>query len=133
MRESMMGHTPAPQLLPLVLYSLLRDPTPLYLRGLRGPHNKFVIIFWTSFCNAILVDFGSNLASTCLPTRIQNRPKIDPRAIQTPSQLASCFRSPFGWIFERILIDCRLPNRPKSIKIQSNSQPNITTTKKQKS
>ena len=81
-RESVMGHTPAPQLLPLVLYSLLRDPTPPTLRGLG---DKFAIIFWTSFCNAILVDFGSNLASTCLPTWVQNRPKIDPRAVQTPT------------------------------------------------
>ena len=69
--------------------------------------------FLTSSWYPSFSDFGANLAPTWLPTWAQNRPKIDPRAIQNPSQLASCFRSPFGSIFYRFLMDFRPQNRPK--------------------
>ena len=74
---------------------------------------RFSIIFLNMFRHRFRCHLGPILVPTWLQLGIQNRPKIDPRAIQTPSQLASCFRSPFGWIFERIFIDFRLPNRPK--------------------
>ena len=45
---------------------------------------------------------------------VQNRSKIDPRAIQNPSQFASCFRSFLGSIFDRLLVDFRPPNPPRT-------------------
>ena len=69
--------------------------------------------FLTSFWYPISSDFGANLAPTRPPTWAQNRSKIDPSAIQNPSQLACCFRLVFGSIFDRLLIDFRSKNRPK--------------------
>ena len=66
-------------------------------------------MFWYRFrCH-----LGPILVPTWLQLDFQNQPKTDPRAIQTPSQLAPCFRSPSGSIFERICMDFWFPNRPK--------------------
>ena len=67
------------------------------------------------------------MVPTWPPTWAQNPPKIDPRAIQNPSQLASCFRSVFGSIFDRFLVDFRPPKRSKTNQnsiIKSSQQPN---------
>ena len=59
----------------------------------RPPH--FSIIFLTSSWDPFFPDFGANLGPTCLPTWLQNPPKIIPRGLQIPSQLASYFRCLF--------------------------------------
>ena len=48
-------------------------------------------LFLYSIWYPIMLDFGANLASSCLPTWKQNPAKIDPRAIQDASNIASCF------------------------------------------
>ena len=89
------------------------------------------MIFWHRFGTPIFFNFGPNLAPTWPPTWAPNRPKIDPRAIQNPSQLASCFRLVLGSIFDRFLIDFRPQNRSKinqnSIKTSSQQHNNQKT------
>ena len=92
----------------------------------------WMTIFLTSSWTFHFSVFGVNLAPSWLPTWLQNRPKIGPRAIQNPSQLASCFPSPFGCDFYRFLMDFRPPNQPnikgKSIN-KSHQQHNNKKTK----
>ena len=94
------------------LLSVFKGPPPcvglawacLRLPG-RSQASCFRCVFWPRLVTNFFVDFGSNLGPTWPPTWPQNRSKIKPRAIPNPSQLASCFRSPFGSDFTRFLID----------------------------
>ena len=58
-------------------------------------HDFFTTHFLTSSWYPHFLDFGANLVSTCPPTWSQNPPKIDPRAVQHPSQLPSYHRPLF--------------------------------------
>ena len=77
--------------------------------------------------------FGCQLDPNLAPNLAQNRPNIDPRAIQNPSQLASCFRSPFGWNLDWFVVGFRPSNPPKINKKstkKSTQQPNSQNSKK---
>ena len=86
----------------------------------------FFQYFLMSSWHRIFSDFGANLAPTCPPTWSQNPSKIVPRGIQNPSQLASCFRSPFGSIFDRFLVDfrCQNPSKINQKSIKKSTQHN---------
>ena len=76
--------------------------------------SSFLMILLTSSWYPISSDFGANLAPIWPPTWAQNRSKIVPRALRNPSQIASCFRSLFGSILDRFLIDFRAQNQSKT-------------------
>ena len=70
----------------------------------------FVIIFWHRF----RIPFGPILEPTWSQLGLQNRSKIDPRAIQNPLKNLSCFNYLFELIFDWFLAPTRLPNPPKT-------------------
>ena len=92
-------------------------------------HKGFRAHFFTSSWDPHFSDFGANLAPFCLPTW----PKIGPRAIQNPFQLASYFWSLLSLNFDRFLLDFRPQNRPKIDQqiIPTTQQPKLKNIKKQ--
>ena len=96
---------------------VIRGQQPDFLRLLAcpcmPPQTRFSIIFLNMFRHRFRCHLGPILVPTWPQLDLQNQPKIDPRAIQTPSQLASCFRWPSGSIFQRICMDFWFPNRSK--------------------
>ena len=75
------------------------------------------------------VNFQTNLTPICDPNGTQNPPKINPRAIQNPSQHPSCLRSFFSLILFVFFIDLRPQINENSTKKPSTPHPNNTTTK----
>ena len=69
--------------------------------------------FLTSSWYPLFFDFGAILVPTCRPKWSQNPPKIDPRAVQYPSQHPSYHRSLFLLIFDGFFIDFRSQNQWK--------------------
>ena len=68
-------------------------------------------IFLTPSWYPLVFGFGAILVPTCLREWSQNPPKIDPRAVQYPSQHPSYYRSLFLLIFDGFSIDFRPRNQ----------------------
>ena len=115
-RESVMGATPAPQLLPLVLYSLSRDPTPLSLRLLARPAQQicdhFLDIFLQCHFGRFWLQLGLNLPPNLGPKSTKNRSKSRPNSNLTCILFSIAFGIDFGRNFHRF-------STPKSTKNQS--------------
>ena len=128
MRESVMGHTPAPQLLPLVLYSLLRDPPPPTLRGSRRPAwqicDHFLDIFLQCHFGRFWLQLGLNLPPNLDPKSTKNRSKSHPNSIPTCILFSIAFRMDFRTNFHRF-------STPKSTKNQSKFNQKVNPTSQQ--
>ncbi len=74
---------------------LYRDPPPPTVHNCAQPrarsHDFFSIIFLIIFGHRFQPPFGSILEPTWIQLGLQNRPKIDPRAIQNPLKKSILF------------------------------------------
>ena len=99
------------------LEDLFIGPTPLLLAATRVYLHLlasicsiiFLIFFWHRFQRP----FGPILEPTCSQLGFQNRPRIDPRAIQNPFKIWSCFKYLFGLIFCRFWLQLESPEPSK--------------------
>ena len=79
-----------------------REPPPPARFSRTLSHGRFRGYFFDIVLRPQFSQFWCQLESNLAPTWRQNRPKIVPRGLQIPTQIASGFRCPFGSIFDPI-------------------------------